>query len=657
MTLEIIATINSDGARRGAAELNRALDGSRGHVERFDRSLFNANRALVAFGGVMAAKALLDVGKAAISAADDFTRLEARLNAIGTGGSSAQEIMAAIGNAADRARVPVNDLTDVYARNAAALERLGYNQTEAVRIAETLSKLGTLSGGSAQSVTAALFQLSQAFNSGTLRGEEFNSIAEQTPEVLRALADSTGQPIGELRKLASEGRITAQTVADAMLYVSQSTDERFGRMGTTVDQSLTLLSNSFAENWGRISKEMGVTESWSDLVKELTKTIEGPVGSGILSAFAFGLSGIADAARAGHTAFRDLIDVMREAGATSAESLRVALGYGPSEGNGIADLAGSASGLLKSGARIGGGGVLTGSQNGQGLRRPTFGPATGDDSEAKRIARIIERTRELSAVEDLRNAVTTARLNGEFEVARQLEKQMELEQRITPEMEKHAPLVAAELRQRIENGFELERQYEEHRRLIDLNRQFADDLASTLTNGFFNAAKAGESFKDTLRGVAADLVEVIAKATLLGPLQNSLSNSFAGSFGSTDFGGFASSLSSGFMFAKGGVLSSPAQFTSGGMKGIAGEAGPEAILPLKRGADGSLGVVAGGSGGGGANVTNVTIHVDGDATDATIAKMERVASQVFAAREPGVVRASVSAVRRENIRDRNYMRR
>lgn len=667
MTIEIIATINSDGARRGADQLNRSLQSASGNVARFDRGIVSLNRALGAAGAFMAARAILNVGKAAISAADDFTRLEARLNAIGTGGFTAGQVMEAVADAANRARVPVNDLTDVYARNAAALERLGYNQSEAIRIAETLSKLGTLSGGSAASVSAALFQLSQAFNSGTLRGEEFNSIAEQTPEVLRALADATGRPVGELRKLASEGKITAETVADAMLYVSESTDERFGKMGMTVDQSLTLLSNSFAENWGRISKEVGVTENWSRLIRDFNSALEEPLAKDSFRLFAQTLSLVSDAARGVGNALGYAYEQARAAGAEFDKRLAASGQYVALE-NEIARIAsesGTGGGRRRGGRRNGnpstgvtvGQVPLYGRSTNPMRERPKFGLGTGDDSEAKRIERVLARTRELSAVEDLRNAVTTARLNGEFEVARQLEKQLEIESRITPEMEKHAPLLAAELRQRIENGIELERQLETQSELIERNRAFADELASTLTSGFKNAIANGESFSDTLRNVAAQLFEVVAQATLLDPLQRSLSNSISGALGSADIGGAAAGLSGifgGFGFAKGGVLSSPAKFTSGGMRAVAGEAGPEALLPLRRGPDGALGVVAQGGGG---NVTNVTIHVDGDATDATIAKMERVAMQVFSRAAPGVVRESVAAVAQRNRADRNFLKR
>lgn len=75
-------------------------------------------------------------------------------------------------------------------------------------------------------------------------------------------------------------------------------------------------------------------------------------------------------------------------------------------------------------------------------------------------------------------------------------------------------------------------------------------------------------------------------------------------------------------FANGGVFNSPTMFNHAGGLGVMGEAGPESIMPLKRGKDGKLGVIASG-GGGGAQINNFTpnIVIQGNADDEAIAKM------------------------------------
>tara|TARA_R110002020_G_scaffold474099_2_gene704499 strand:- start:3247 stop:5562 length:2316 start_codon:yes stop_codon:yes gene_type:complete len=84
-------------------------------------------------------------------------------------------------------------------------------------------------------------------------------------------------------------------------------------------------------------------------------------------------------------------------------------------------------------------------------------------------------------------------------------------------------------------------------------------------------------------------------------------------------------------FAKGGVVSSPTTFgMTGNRTGLMGEAGPEAIIPLSRGSDGSLGVRADGMGGGGGSVVQITYAPVIDARGADQAAVARLHAQLEA---------------------------
>jgi phage-related minor tail protein len=137
----------------------------------------------------------------------------------------------------------------------------------------------------------------------------------------------------------------------------------------------------------------------------------------------------------------------------------------------------------------------------------------------------------------------------------------------------------------------------------------ASRFGSTLTGALRGAVVSGKSLEDTLRGIGQSLATNALNAGL-GPLQ-ALLNGFA----ARAFGGLGSILpfaqggvvGANAMFAGGGVLAAPSYFAlSGGRTGLAGEAGPEAILPLQRGPDGTLGVASGE--GGGPLTVNVTIN-------------------------------------------------
>lgn len=138
----------------------------------------------------------------------------------------------------------------------------------------------------------------------------------------------------------------------------------------------------------------------------------------------------------------------------------------------------------------------------------------------------------------------------------------------------------------------------------------ADAVARATTRAFTQAVSGGRQLDDVLKSLALRLSDLALKSALQ-PLTGGISSSLqtlVGLFGT--LGGSTSlTAASGAIkpFATGGVIGTPTYFplASGGL-GLAGEAGPEAIVPLARGADGALGIAA--SGGGGA-ATQVTVNI------------------------------------------------
>jgi phage-related minor tail protein len=146
----------------------------------------------------------------------------------------------------------------------------------------------------------------------------------------------------------------------------------------------------------------------------------------------------------------------------------------------------------------------------------------------------------------------------------------------------------------------------------DLRQQLNDaaklstKFSNALGNSFVDLALRGRGLSDLLRTLALRLSEIALKAAFK-PLTDALGGALAGAFTPVAFAkGGVIAPPMPVPFAQGGVIASPIAFPLGGSRtGVAGERGPEAILPLARGPDGSLGVRA--AAGGGLNVTfNVT---------------------------------------------------
>lgn len=121
--------------------------------------------------------------------------------------------------------------------------------------------------------------------------------------------------------------------------------------------------------------------------------------------------------------------------------------------------------------------------------------------------------------------------------------------------------------------------------------QLGAQFGRSMTSAFESAVFKGKDLGDVLRNLALSMSKMAFRAAFK-PLEQA-----AGGFFSQLLGGFGGGGSTPSLFAKGGVVAAPTAFSLGdGKAGIAGEAGPEAILPLMRGADGRLGVRQAGGG-------------------------------------------------------------
>ena len=151
-------------------------------------------------------------------------------------------------------RASLESTTTLYTRLSRSTQDLGLSSEELYSVTETINKGFALSGATAEEAAAAITQLSQGLASGALRGDEFNSVAEQAPIILEAVAAATGKSRGELRDLAADGAITADVLIKSLQSYSKVIDMEFSQTNTTFEAAQQRLNDNFTIMIGELDK-------------------------------------------------------------------------------------------------------------------------------------------------------------------------------------------------------------------------------------------------------------------------------------------------------------------------------------------------------------------------------------------------------------------
>lgn len=192
--------------------------------------------------------------------ADTAINLSNQLATVTNSSSNLLAVQEALDGVATRSRSSLQATIALYARSARATEQFGFSQERLLRVTETIQKAFAIGGASQQEAQGAAVQLSQGIASDRFSGDEFRSVAENAPVLLRGIAASLGVSIGKLRQLSKEGQLTAQTVVQAILKASGRIDEEFAKTSINIEQAITQVDNKLLEYVGRTDKAFGATK-------------------------------------------------------------------------------------------------------------------------------------------------------------------------------------------------------------------------------------------------------------------------------------------------------------------------------------------------------------------------------------------------------------
>ena len=263
------------------AEVNQLLNLGAIDVETYERKVEQLNseleqtdsKASAAAGGlgkigsVLAGFASISFAKSMLDTADAMQSINAQVRQVVSSESEYLAVQRQLLDVANNTRASLESTANLYVSTSRALKDYGYTQQEILTFTEATNNAMAIGGVQAQQQAAALMQLSQALGSGVLQGDEFKSIAEAAPILLDTIAEYMGKSRAEIKKLGSEGQLTADVIFKAISGASEKFGEQAAKMPMTMGQALTVFSNNWQSMVSKLLNDSGAMSGIAAVIK------------------------------------------------------------------------------------------------------------------------------------------------------------------------------------------------------------------------------------------------------------------------------------------------------------------------------------------------------------------------------------------------------
>lgn len=266
-SLQIELSANVARLAKDMADAKGAVGNATAAIE---RSVAAAKQAFAGLG--------LGLGLAQIIAlTDQYMKFTAQLKLATTSTVEYAKAQADVRRIAKDAQTDLAATGVLYARITNGTRELGISQQKVADITESVSLALKVSNATTSESASAMLQLSQSFASGTLRGEEFNAVNEAAPRLMKALADGMGVPVGALKEMASEGKITSAILSQAIPSALKDLRKEAEAV-QTIGGAFTVLKNNVMEFVGVQAQASGTVSMLTSGIGFLANNLQMVVG-------------------------------------------------------------------------------------------------------------------------------------------------------------------------------------------------------------------------------------------------------------------------------------------------------------------------------------------------------------------------------------------
>jgi tape measure domain-containing protein len=251
----------------GNDKSKQAFNSLEKNVTKSKSSLLNLKNVLLAVAGSVIIRQYGNLS-------NEFQQLQNRLKLVTKSSQELKIVQSELFDIAQRTRGGFSETVELYQKLALQSRNLGLESKELATITENVNKVIAIAGVGSVQASSGILQLSQAFASGRLQGDEFRSISENIPPLLDIFAKELGVTRGELKELGSQGKITSEIIATSLLKETENINKQYGKLSITIGQSTTVLKNSFITLVGVFNEATGAADFLATGITGLSRILD-----------------------------------------------------------------------------------------------------------------------------------------------------------------------------------------------------------------------------------------------------------------------------------------------------------------------------------------------------------------------------------------------
>ncbi len=255
-------------------QLEQRLNRMDSSFNRTSQSVNNTERSMLSLSKVAASLAGYLSASMVASYSEAWTELNNKLSNSVRASESLIDVTQRVFDISQATRSSLDATATLYARLERGTREYNTSAADLAKLTSIINQGFIVSGATAQEAENAIIQLSQGIASGVLRGEEFNSVAEQGSRLMVALADSMGVGIGQLRKMAAEGKLTTDVVVKGLLSQGDAIGKEFAKTTRTMSQAFQEAGNNLTKFLGENTTIKTSINVFSDAVITASKSLD-----------------------------------------------------------------------------------------------------------------------------------------------------------------------------------------------------------------------------------------------------------------------------------------------------------------------------------------------------------------------------------------------